>query len=49
MSRDILNALVVETDLQLWGEKFSIKLVCTNVSLIHLWRVSIEAVLYGFR
>ena len=44
MSRLILNALVVEADLQLCGEKFSIELVYANVSLIHLHRVSIEAV-----
>ena len=44
MSRHILNVLVVEADLQLCGEKFSVELVCANVSLIHLRRVSIEAV-----
>ena len=44
MSRHILNALVVEADLQLCGVKFSIKLACANVSFIHLRRVSIEAV-----
>ena len=44
ISRLILNALVVEADLQLNGVKFSIKLVYANVSLIHLRRVSIEAV-----
>ena len=49
MSRLILNALVVEADLQLCGIKFSIKLVCANGFLIHLRRVSIEAVRYGFR
>ena len=44
MSRHILNALVAEADLQVCGEKFSIKLVCVHVSLIHLRRVSNEAV-----
>ena len=44
ISRHILNALVVEADLQLCGEEFFIKLVCANVSLIQLRRVPIEAV-----
>ena len=44
ISRLMLNALVVEADLQLCGLKFSIKLVSENVSLIHVRRVSIEAV-----
>ena len=47
--RFILNALVVEADLQLCGVKFSIKLVSANVSLIHLQSVSIETARYGFR
>ena len=44
ISRHILNALVVEADLQLCGVKFSIELVCANVSLINPRRVSVETV-----
>ena len=46
ISRFVLN---VEVDRQICGVKFSIKLFSANVSLIHLWRVSIEATSYGFR
>ena len=39
-----IEYLVVEVDLQLCGVKFLVKLVSGNVSLIHLRRVSVEAV-----